>query len=1751
MGFLKRAVLSLCLFFLAIPGMLLAQAVNSDADGSAKNTAQVAATWNKYGKLPLVFEPNEGQADASVRYLSRSSGQLLLLKENEAVLQLHAGRNGDSSSLRIEFAGANRAARLEGMGKEEGRSNYFIGNDPANWRTNVGNFQAVSYQELYSGVNLLFYGNQGHLEYDFVVSPGEDYRKIRLRLVGGTPRLEKDGSLTIAVGPEAVHIFAPKIYQVKDGSQVEIAGGFQLRKSLLSFWVNTYDHNLPLIIDPILTYSTYVAGSQGEQAADIAIDAAGNAYITGFTFSSDFPTSKPLQPTCKACPNNATVFVTKMNPAGTALVYSTFLGGSGYDQGRSITVDAMGDAIVGGFAGSSDFPTKNPIQPLGGSQGFLASISPDGSSLNFSTYIGGTKGGTSISTVTTDSSGNVYGAGTTDASDFPTTPSSNVIGVPPTYPLSDMFVVKLTPVGTLTFATTIGPDPTQQQFNTIFYPANGRGIATDGDGSVYLGGAASQGLPVTSGAFQTTYTGPQPYCGTCTMGFVLKLKPDGSAFTYATYLGGTGGDQVAGLALDAARNVYVTGNTTSQDFPTTAGSFLPTMPIGQSGQVFGQMFVTKLNPAGTSLVYSTYLGGALDFAFGLSNLALGIAVDGNGEAFTTGVTTSTAFPLKNALQTTLPPGNFGFPGPATYVTELNAAGSGLLFSTFFSGSTSTQVAGIALDSRASAQAAYITGVTFDVDFPTTPGAFQTSIVSPPPYSEPSHAFVTKFDLATPSPTVCADQASLYLFASVNASPTTAPVILTNCGNAPLTIISIETTSIFSESNNCTVAIQPGQSCTVNVSFLPTQRGTFAGRLTISSNAPIQPLLIPIQAQAVAPVVQLSTMVLQLDDLLVGTHGVAGTVIVFNVGDDLLQFKSVRLTSDKGDFTVDASECSSAPVQPSSGCVVLVTFHPKAPGLRTATLVFTDNALDSPQSVAIQGMGISHYPVPSVTSVSPNTLLQNGTGQSLGINGAGFFPASVVRIHGIPIPTTYQSEFYLTAAVPVEFLKSLGQLTVDVWTPHPGGGLSSSIAVMIYQDFAIGANDLIFEPFTRRLYASISQNATKNPNTIVSLDPEKQTFGDYRAVGNGPNRLALSDDGKYLYVGLDSDHTVQQFDTNAERLGSLVPLPNDSIYGNNLTAFDIKVVPGKPQNYVVSLSQYGYPAGLSAVSNGQQTSYLLSNTGANSGVNDICFLANPLTTTFYGYNGYQLVQFGLQSGALSVLNIVPGPPGMSALFACDSKYLYGFSGLVYDPVANVSVGSYPLGPGSFGNSVLPDSSAERTFFLTYGQAAFDIFDQSTFQLIDSLPLPQNATEPYRLARWGRDGFAFLNGGAYSGTGNDLILMRSTLAEPSSGPNPKPHVKSVSPHVRENNGNFQLTVVGDDFVPGAIVRWNHADRTTIFQSSNVLIADIPNSDVIQQGDATITVFNPPTGGGVSNEIQYEIRRKALVSITITPGAPALLKGATLQLTAIGTYTDGSTKDLTNRLTWTSAAKTVASVNGEGLVTSKTTGTTSITAFDGKISASVIVTVYIGDFALTSTSGYQAVVTGQTASYTINVTSSGGFSADVALSVSGLPPGTTASFSPAVVQDGSGNSTFTISASTAATLGLFNLIITGATGTLSHTATVGLGVNSSQGSFTISSSPNPISFYPGSDGYGSTITVTPAGGFTGNVTFSVSGLPPGITAGASPTVVTGGAGTTVLILYTDSNLPTGAYSFTLTGTSGALVSSTVVTVNINPLP
>jgi hypothetical protein len=1737
---------------------------NDTAGSAPAPTAPVAPVprhLDEYGQIPLFFEPNQGQADSNVRFLSHSGGQVLLLEQNAAVLLLREAsstqkdRKGNAavSRLKIQFAGARSEAQLEPLDEQSAKSNYFLGSRPENWHTQVPNYLRVEYRSLYTGIDLVFYGNGSHLEHDFVVAPGADYRRIALDIQGGrSVRLADDGSAVIRTAGGAVHFSAPKIYQVRDGRKVEVAGGFRLARHQLKFRVGAYDQSLPLIIDPVLSYSTYLAGSQGELPFALAVDSNGNAFITGLTFSTDFPTKNPFQSAC-SCSNGPDVFISKLNSTGTGLIYSTYLGGSNYDQPASIAIDGAGNAIVAGSTSSTDFPTKNPLtihSNFNDTEGFITSLSPDGASLNFSTYLGGS-GGAGVSTVTTDGSGNIYAAGLTDAADFPITPATNVIGLPPAYPLSDIFVAKLTSAGGLVFASVIGPDPQQQSFNTIFGVANSNGIAVDSDQNIYLAGRASPGFPVTAGAFQTTYTGPDPFCGTCTMGFVAKLKPDGSAFTYATYLGGTGGDQVVGLALDSSGNAFVTGNTSSVDFPTTSGALQTTFPADPFGPQCCQTFVTKLDPTGSKLVYSTFMGAPATFNAGtIGSVATGIAIDGSGDAFLTGFTAIAAFPLKNPVQTTLPISPFGFGNdPATYVTKLNAAGSAILFSTLFSGPNSAEAVAVAVDHIANANAIYITGTAFNDGLPTTTGAFQTTVAPPPPFTETSHAFVTKFDLGTAAPTLCPDQNSLFLFANINTDSFPTTLNLTNCGNAQLTISHIAVDGIFKETDTCQAPIDPGQKCVITLTFHPTSRGNFSGSLTISDNAPIQPTKFPIQATAVGPIVQLGTNQMVLDEQLVGQSGAATPLFVFNQGDGLLTISSVTKTGT--DFTVNSLECTTAPVQPGSACLIWVTFQPLAAGLRTGSLLIKDDAPDSPQMVTLQGTGITSYPVPSLTEAGPSLILEKVDQQTITVSGSNFFPVSRIRINGIQVATNYQSPSFLSATVPLNLVQNLGTLKVDVLTPGPGGGISNSADVLIYQNIPLSANDIVFEPYSRQIYASISSGAASNPNTIVAVDPEKQTVGEFVPIGNNPDHLALSEDGKFLYAGLDGDHAVQQFDILAGKLGFLTPLPNDPFFGNFLIAGEIHTVPGRSQDYVVSLSLQGSPpqAGVSLVTNGVQRTAFSAETTQATAVTSICFLSDP--STFYGYNGTQIVAFKIQNNtSLQFTTSAPPAQPLNLRFACDSKYLYDYSGSVFDPINNQSIGSYQLPGFNFGEFVIPETPLDRTYFLTGPVNGLTAFDQKTFAPVGTISFP-NSIFPFKLLRWGSDGFALLNFN-FTGAGGDLVLIRSGLAQPSAGPNPIPRLKSVEPQVRQNNGNFQLTVEGKDFVPGAVVRWNNSDRSTIFVSDKVLIADIPNADLSHVGVATITVLNPPKAGGLSNAISYPIREPILVSVAVTPDNPSIVKGKTQKFKATGTYSDGATKDLTASVTWSSKTKKVATISAAGVASGIDTGTSLIEANSGKISASTLLTVYVGNFTEKLSKQSLTVVTGKTVSVVVTIAPVSKFSADVKLSAAGLPEGASASFVPEIVKRGSGTATLTISTTKATALGLFSVTVTGAAGSLQHTSQLVLGVNSSPENFSVSASPDPITFFAGTDGTATTITITPNGGFTGDVKLTISGLPAGVEASFySSDTVTGGSGSDPLFMIVDPATTAGSYSLQITATSGAIVNTKTIGLAIVPLP
>jgi hypothetical protein len=638
---------------------------------AANSTAQVVSAGKTYGRLPLSFEPNQGQTDSRVKFLVRASGYTLFMTAQEAVF---VGREG--SVERMKLLGSNRNARVEPLEKQPGISNYFIGNDPSKWRTNIPNYGRVALRNVYPGIDLIFYGKDRQLEYDWAVAPGADPKQIRVRW-GGTKEITKNitGDLVLT---SSLRQKKPVILQ--EGKPIE--GGYVIRGKEVGFEVATYDVAKPLVIDPVLVYSTYLGGGGLDAGNGIAVDGAGNAYVMGATTSTNFPTADSEQ---ASSGGNYDSFVTKINAAGTALVYSTYLGGTRADYGSGIAVDSLGNAYVTGVTDSSDFPTANPLQAGsgGGNDVFVTKLDSRGDTILFSTYLGGS-GDDYGAGIAVDTSDNAYVTGYTQSTDFPTTSplQRNYGGA------QDAFVSKITTAGTaLVYSTYLGGSG----------PDYGFGIAVDSAGSAYVTGLTNSANFPTANPLQASNGGTSD-------AFVTKINAVGSALVYSTYLGGSGTDQGQGIVVDGAGNAYITGQTASTNFPTSNA-----LQLSNAGSA--DAFVTKLNAAGSALVYSTYLGGSN------TDVGYGIAVDSMGNANITGFTSSTNFPTANPLQA----GYGGDTGDA-FATKINAAGSALVYSTFLGGNGLDVGNAIAVDISGNA---YITGNTASMNFPAT-NALQTN-----------------------------------------------------------------------------------------------------------------------------------------------------------------------------------------------------------------------------------------------------------------------------------------------------------------------------------------------------------------------------------------------------------------------------------------------------------------------------------------------------------------------------------------------------------------------------------------------------------------------------------------------------------------------------------------------------------------------------------------------------------------------------------------------------------------------------------------------------------------------------------------------------------------------------------------------------------------------------------------------------------------------------------------------------------------
>ncbi len=681
---------------------------------------------NNISTMPLSFTKNQGQWDENLKFRANASGATMWFASDGAYfqfsrtikltpmadvtlnsLQAVSGVEGhhqvdsiETMMIKANYVGSNTHPVIRGLEEIDYKCNYFIGNDKSKWATNVPNYSAVMYEEIYNGIDLKYYGNGKQMEYDFIVAPGADFSQIKIQYEGAESiAVNDDGELVVTTMWGEVVEQRPVIYQVENNNRIQIDGSYKLQSdNSFSFELRDYNKELPLVIDPILTYSTYLGGTDNDLAYAVAVDDSGAVYITGSTESTDFPTFNPYQ----TDQSWGDVFITKLNNTGNALLYSTYVGGSagtGTEGAFGIAVDSLSNVYVTGSTGSTDFPLVNPFQNVyGGSfnDAFIIKLNSSGDTLLYSTYLGGLSNDFGED-IAVDNNGCAYITGRTNSTNYPTQNAfQNSFGG--NY---DAFVTKLSAVGnTVLYSTYLGGTDWE----------HGLGITIDSNYSAYLTGTTASPNFTTLNAYQSTIGGGKD-------AFVSIFDSTGTTLIYSSYFGGLGDDVGYAITRDDS-NIYISGQTSSANFPTLS-AYQNTYGGG------GDAFVSKFNNNGNILLYSTYLGGTLD------DYSNGIAIDSIGLAYITGSTRSTDFPIQQDASQITNGGNYD-----AFLSMLDNTGSSLLKSTYLGGADWDHGYGIALYNN---YTQYIAGYTWSSDLPTV-SPYQAT------FGGMIDAFVAKFDI---------------------------------------------------------------------------------------------------------------------------------------------------------------------------------------------------------------------------------------------------------------------------------------------------------------------------------------------------------------------------------------------------------------------------------------------------------------------------------------------------------------------------------------------------------------------------------------------------------------------------------------------------------------------------------------------------------------------------------------------------------------------------------------------------------------------------------------------------------------------------------------------------------------------------------------------------------------------------------------------------------------------------------------------
>jgi hypothetical protein len=987
------------------------------------------------------FEENRGQAAQDVKFVSHGSGYAFSLAPQEidiAVLRrramtatpihraaaLRALREAreamKTTVIRMQLEGANPMPAIAANEPLPGKSNYFIGNDRDKWVTDVPSYGRVKYSGIYPGVDVDFYGNQRQLEYDFTVAPGADPKAITLKIEGAEKlALNSHGDLILHVPDGNAKFQKPTIYQMVGTERREIAGIYALASgNRVTFSVAKYDRSLPLVIDPLLTYSTFLGGSGDESGQGIAVDSNGDAFIAGSTTSTDFP------PTTNTAPVAGCGFVTELNPAGTQQLYSNYLcGTNGMDSPFALALDPDGKVYVAGATFSIDFPTtanaliQSPLATNPRGTGFVTKIDPTltgKASLLYSSYIGGTNGTSMLpdmaNAVAADASGNVYIGGQTFST--PGTAGSGGFAVTtgglqqtPSNNVGTGFLTRIdtTKSGTasLIYSTYLGGNGanSNNNMNSFGFGDSITGVAVDTSNNAFVTGATTStgtSFP-TMNAFQST-ANPSNVDGGAFVTRIDTTKSNAASLIYSTYLEGSALDAADAIALGPNNVAYVTGTTNSSDFPTTTGAFQTSANKTNSGVAFITLVDTTMSGI-SSVTYSTFFGGTG------SDTGFGIQADGDGNAYVVGTTQSVDFPITPFVL----PSGLPNPNGSPFVMKLSPKGNGMadrIYASYFGGSGNgnpndpDQGNAIAIDSHGNA---YITGNTFSSTlWPITPGAFQTSL------NGPSDAFVAKLPLLL---SVVVSPANVD-FGTQLIGATTAPqtVTLTNNNSTALAITSVAvvantplaagTDFAIVPGGTCGASLAAGASCTVNVAFTPSVASAESAQLVFTDTDPTpQFATLTGTGTANAPVAVVMPTSLDFGSQLVTTtSSPAKTITLKNNGNLVLNIASI---TSSGDFA-ETNTCGTS-LPAGMTCTISVTFTPTATGARTGTITITDNANGSPRTVALTGTG-SDFTVTAPASV----MVTRGSSQMFNVTVmpvSGFNQAVALTCTGAPVKTT--------------------------------------------------------------------------------------------------------------------------------------------------------------------------------------------------------------------------------------------------------------------------------------------------------------------------------------------------------------------------------------------------------------------------------------------------------------------------------------------------------------------------------------------------------------------------------------------------------------------------------------------------------------------------------------------------------------------------------------------------------------------------